>query len=66
MKLLNWVKYENIINVIILMKLLKRHYTSFYIAIHISKQFSFILIFMCFKMYFNFKNIDKKNKVLGV
>ena len=29
MKLLKWVKYGNIINVIILIKLLKGHYTSF-------------------------------------
>ena len=35
MKLLNWMEYRKIINVIILIKLLKVHYTSFYIAIHV-------------------------------
>ena len=35
MILLNWLKYGKIINVIILMKFLKKHYTSFYIAIDI-------------------------------
>ena len=62
MKLLNWVKYGKTIKVIILMKLLKEHYMSFsYTFIHVSKQFSFILLFMFpnnIKMYFNFNNIE--------
>ena len=61
MKLLNWVKYGNTINLIILMKLLKGKYTSLYTAIHVSKQFSFIMIFMFpnnFNVYFSFNNID--------
>ena len=33
MKLLNWEKYGKTINVIILMKLLKGHYTSFFILL---------------------------------
>ena len=59
MKLLNWVKYEKIINVVIV-KLLKRHYI-FFIDIHVFKQLSFILLSMFFnntKKYFNFNNID--------
>ena len=40
------MKYEKTINVIILIKLLKWHYTSFYIDIHVYKQLSFILQFM--------------------
>ena len=55
------MKYGNTINLIILMKLLKGKYTSLYTAIHVSKQFSFIMIFMFpnnFNVYFSFNNID--------
>ena len=57
MKLLNWVKYINIINVIILINLLKGQYT-FYITIHIFKQFSFIHVSKYYQKYFSFNNID--------
>ena len=45
MKLLHWVKYGKIINVIILIKLLKDN-ILFYIAIYVFEQFSFILLSM--------------------
>ena len=61
MKLLNWMKYGKIINVIILFKLLKGFYISFlycylcfqtiiiYNDIHVSKHY---------QKYFSFNNID--------
>ena len=49
MKLSNRVKYEKTINVIILMKLLKGHYNSFYTAIHIPDN-SYLYCYPCFQI----------------
>ena len=48
MKLLNRVKCENIINVVILMKLLKGHYTFFFIVIYVSRH-SHLYGYLCFQ-----------------
>ena len=62
MKLLNWAKYGKTTKVIILIKLKKWHYAFLKnTCIHVSKQFSFIVLSMClnnFKKCFPFNNID--------